>query len=183
MLLMLVACDSGVPPPPPNTGVYAPEINPSPQYFMTIKGHMAPKLIQNHQLIFIADYYTDNPACEYTISSIEGVSSSRKQSLILPAQVNNFGFYQIKIPLDQYKNGVCQWSLFSIGFKLNNTNLNFLNVIAFFKKNSKNKTYHIHDKLFCINNICNRLTSPYLDTEYFLSTNTNYTFQLDINGK
>jgi len=42
--VLLSACGDNPPKPPPNTGRYAPQINPHPKYFMMVQGYIDPEL-------------------------------------------------------------------------------------------------------------------------------------------
>jgi len=107
--VLLHACGNAPPPPMPKK--FQPVVNPSPNYFMTVKGHVAPELLSKINLKWQAIYSTTNPACDKTYNKFEGVVGWRQVALNFETHVDKQGNYEIKIPLDHYRQGFCQWKI------------------------------------------------------------------------
>lgn len=117
--ILLVGCDNQYPPkPPPNTGRYVAVINPHPQYFMTVQGHIDPQLNNQVKLVLFADYSTTNDSCKYVINWFEGVSSPRPIDKVIHVSPDINGYYKYQIPMDYYFPGFCGWEFDSIHYNL-----------------------------------------------------------------
>jgi hypothetical protein len=93
-----------------------PLLNPAPQYFMALQGHIDPALKHTIQLTWLATYYTFNPQCNVEVNQLEGVDSPLIIYHYFPVKPDAKGNYQLKIPLDKYMPGYCQWAIVSIAY-------------------------------------------------------------------
>ena len=109
LVLLLSGCGDKHPAAMPKK--FQPVINPHPQYFMTVKGHIAPELVSKIKLKWQAVYSTTNSACDETYNKFEGVVGWRQIIKNFEATVDKQGDYEIKIPLDHYQLGFCQWKI------------------------------------------------------------------------
>lgn len=94
-----------------NNPFYAPRMNPHPQYFMTVKGHIDPDVAKIKKFKIEAFYQTNSPDCEYDTSGIEGAMAPRHRWVVYPIKPNADGNYEILVPLDHFKPGRCEWSI------------------------------------------------------------------------
>jgi hypothetical protein len=80
--LLLRGCGNAPPPPMPKK--FQPVVNPNPNYFMTVKRHVAPELAGKVKLVWVTTYYTTNQKCNESINKFEGISVPRtiNQSII-----------------------------------------------------------------------------------------------------
>lgn len=93
---------------------YQPHLNPNPQYYMVIKGHVAPELVGKVQLKWRATYSSTIKACDKTYNWFEGVDGWRWVTDYFTARVDERGDYLVKIPLDKYRPGFCRWQIASV---------------------------------------------------------------------
>ena len=98
---------------------YIPQLNPTPKYFMTVQGNIDPALKNKIKLIWTADYETTNPTCRKAVSAAEGAYESRGKFFNYQTKPDALGNYQIKIPLDQLKEGVCGWKIATLSYSIN----------------------------------------------------------------
>jgi len=87
----------------------APKLNPHPKYFVTISGNIQPHMPYPQTLMFRATYAAYNPKCSIWISYLEGVPGMPGHPVYYPVHPNTKGDYKVKIPIDAYKPGMCDW--------------------------------------------------------------------------
>jgi len=126
--VLLHACGNAPPAPMPKK--FQPVVNPNPNYFMTVKGHVAPELAGKVKLVWVTEYYTANPECEVVTNQFEGVRNAREIKNSLVVKPNSTGNYEYKIPLDKYLPGFCRWQVGQTLFNLGNIKEN--TVVSFF---------------------------------------------------
>ena len=93
-----------------------PVLNPHPQYFMTVKGHIDPALLNKLKVTWSLGYSTTNPKCEVTVNRFAGVSAERDLTENYQVKPGPDGSYHLKLPLDKYLPGHCGWELGAIGY-------------------------------------------------------------------
>ena len=95
---------------------YKPTINPHPKYFMTVKGFIDPRLNDRIHLTIVAEYDNYNPKCNMWISHLQGASSPWQIFHDYKIKSDSKGSYHIKIPLDYYQPGKCDWHVAYISY-------------------------------------------------------------------
>ena len=94
-----------------------PVLNPHPQYFMTVKGHIDPALLGRLKLNWGVSYVVNNSQCIEVTNRLEGAEAPltlNKNHIIKQAQTGNFTY---KVPLDKYLPGKCRWAVGGAGFE------------------------------------------------------------------
>ena len=158
---------------------YQPKINPNPKYFITVKGHVSPRLKDKITLEWISEFATTNPKCDKTVNYLEGVDVPRisKKNYSIDSRT----VYQKQIPLNYYFPGYCAWMLKDIRYEIKTKNtLLGTAVISFFGESKLKGSYNVHDIIACNHQTCQHVGKPYLNTNHILSTHSNYFFQLNI---
>jgi hypothetical protein len=112
---LLSACDDSN-KPVENTGKYAPILNPHPKYFFKAYGTLAPGIKKSIKLSFVLDYSTEKKECLVSVNKLAGVYSVRNEITKYTIKPDKNGYYQLKIPLDKYEPGYCNWSWGSIHY-------------------------------------------------------------------
>ena len=97
-----------------------PQLNPHPNYFLTIQGHIDRQLQNNVYLAFAQSYSAYNKACEITTNWFEGIKGYPSHSITYYPQIAPNGNYKIVIPLDHYLPDKCQWQPWDLSFSLSN---------------------------------------------------------------
>jgi len=87
-----------------------PVKNRHPTKFITLHGHIDKGL----QVKLSAYYQTTNPSCQYYASFAEGALAPRYKEVIVKAQPDHKGDYEVKLPLDAFESGYCRWKVNSI---------------------------------------------------------------------
>ena len=110
-------------------GKYRPITNSKPHYFITLSGKIAPKL-QGKQIPFSfkMTYYTMNPKCNITTNWFEGVESAQTQQFTYDIDIKKKN-YELKIALNRYQPGFCQWAIRKMSYSLPGQNET---VVAYF---------------------------------------------------
>jgi len=88
-----------------------PQLNPHPKYRVTISGNIAPNLKWPMYFGFWATYAAYNPKCKVDVNTFEGVSGQPGHPIFYPVKPDKKGDYQIKIPIDYYLPGKCDWKI------------------------------------------------------------------------
>ena len=158
----LTACSNDNAADKPMPSKFKPVVNPHPKYFMTVKGYIAPNLLNKVKLVWGTTYVTSNPKCQLTINDFEGVHAPRQVTDKLIVQPNSKGIYENKIALDKYQKGFCGWTLSNMQFDLGDVKNN---VIAIFSDPKK-----IESKVAVIEAKCNKNSSCKI-TNYFKAFN------------
>jgi len=88
-----------------------PQLNPHPKYRVIISGNIAPNLKWPMYFGFWATYAAYNPTCKVNVNAFEGVSGQPGHPIFYPVKPDKKGNYQIKIPIDYYLPGQCDWKI------------------------------------------------------------------------
>lgn len=90
-----------------------PIINPQPQYFVTIKGNIQPNMPYPMTVMYRATYGGYNPKCAVHGSwlNMSGLDYMPGKPVYYPIHPDKQGNYIVKIPIDAYLPGKCQWKL------------------------------------------------------------------------
>lgn len=102
---------------------YAPVVNPHPQYFMTVQGHIGDQFENAVNLFFEISYGTNNLNCYKTVNKLEGAKAPRSRKLIY--KVIGDKFYH-QFPIDYFFQGACLWKANSLTYYLYNKSKNNL---------------------------------------------------------
>ena len=103
LLLSLSGCQKPKPP--------KPVPNPHPKYFVTISGNIQPNMSSPQALMFKATYAAYHPECSVDISKFEGVKGMPGHPVYYPVYPDAEGNYKVKIPIDAYLPGKCDWKI------------------------------------------------------------------------
>jgi hypothetical protein len=95
-----------------------PHLNPNPKYYLILKGHITEKLRNQIKLRFIQDYVGANPKCASESDPISGIMENPAKSITHLAEPDVNGNYEIRVPLDKYLPGYCNWQSWSMGIAL-----------------------------------------------------------------
>ncbi len=95
----------------------SPHKKAHPRYFVTISGNISPHLSKPIYLGYWAHYAAYNPKCGEWINWAEGVKGMPARTHFYPAKPNKSGDYVIKVPIDQYKVGRCDWKIDNVDFQ------------------------------------------------------------------
>ncbi len=90
---------------------FSPHKKAHPRYFVTISGNISPHLSKPIYLGYWAHYAAYNPKCGEWINWVEGVKGMPARTHFYPAKPNKSEDYVIKVPIDQYKAGRCDWKI------------------------------------------------------------------------
>jgi hypothetical protein len=97
-----------------------PTLNPHPKYYVTVSGNIAPDLPHPMYMAFWATYGGYNPKCKVWVNFLEGIPGMPGHPDFYPVKPDAKGNYIVKIPIDRYKPGRCDWKIawidFSFGF-------------------------------------------------------------------
>lgn len=167
-----------------NYGKYVPKLNPHPKYYMTIKGHIDPRLKDKVHLKWITRYYTSNDACKVVINALEGVSSYQQKTDVVKIKPNKKGSYFHKIPLDKYLPGYCKWQAETILYAFNKNKENYNASTAVIFKDSalipKRKTAV---RGFICADVCHlNKGSFYMRYEGAINSRSNYVYRINFRG-
>ena len=86
----------------------------SSKYFVTISGNISPHLKKPMYLGFWAQYAAYNPKCSTWVNWFAGVKGMPAKTVFYPALPNSKGDYVIKIPIDKYRAGRCDWKMVGV---------------------------------------------------------------------
>jgi hypothetical protein len=180
ILLCLTACSNSQ--VATNTGKYKPIINTHPRYFVSVSGHIDPQIVKAVHLIWQTTAWTQNSKCQVTLNQFEGVVDNRYQEDYYPVTPNQQGNYAIKIPIDRYLPGYCDWRMRKLAFSI----ANLKNVlIASFSKTVLPQSYPtVKNLLYCkVKNFSytcqfKKRIVVFNGTDYDIPFNRNYHFKL-----
>jgi len=164
-----------------------PKLNPQPQYFLTLHGVVSPKLNKTIQLTFIQAYVGSNPKCAKTTNFLAGIKENPSRSIVYHIHPESNGHYQVKIPLDRYTSGFCQWAPWALGYTLSQEDFE-LQSDGYGLINYDNKQSQKYNPSY-INFICKNADSCHVriprnsDAIIYLRTNKSYTQELNILSK
>lgn len=125
-------------------------VNPTPKYFVTIKGNIEPHMPYPMTVMFRASYAAYNPKCAVKQGwlSASGLSAMPAKNVIYSAKPDKQGNYVIKIPIDAYQTGSCDWKIAWIMYAFKKKTSSFFfkrqkplwgDMIRFGKKGVKNE--------------------------------------------
>jgi hypothetical protein len=182
-MLILTACSNSQ--VATNTGKYKPIINTHPRYFVSVSGHIDPQIVKAVHLIWQTTAWTQNSKCQVTLNQFEGVVDNRYQEDDYPITPNQQGNYAIKIPIDRYLPGYCDWRMRSISFNL--AYLGKVLVASFSKKHRKLQDRLAHSNIGCHWNEEHKFNckffgnfEAYGHSTYDVNPYQNYQYQLNI---
>jgi hypothetical protein len=98
-----------------------PQKNPKPQHFLIVNGHIDPELNSSITLRLIQTIAGTNKQCAEVRNPLAGVSEPPGFTKIYTARPDPDGAYQIKVPLDRYLPGHCNWHTLYTGYTLTDT--------------------------------------------------------------
>jgi len=93
-----------------------PQLNPHPKYFVTISGTINPHLKHMIYYLLRSTYGAYNPKCKVWVNHFEGVKGIPGHTEYYPAKHDANGHYVVKIPIDRYKPGKCNWKIARISY-------------------------------------------------------------------
>lgn len=188
--LFLVACSSNnnAHSTQNNEDKYMPKLNKNPRYFISIYGHIDPKLNEDIKLIITSDYATTNPKCKDMVDPLARLFMHRQIDKIIIVQPDDHGSYKYTIPLDLYEPDFCGWRADSVSYTLydNSSHAN-ANIIAIFSRND-NARPPIREKGFenwlCARGLECQLQNrkPIQHTED-IPINKNYKYSINVRNK
>lgn len=91
----------------------APKPNPNPKYFVIVSGNIEPHMPYPQTIMLRATYAGYNPQCKQHVSmfNASGLSYMPAKSVVYAAKPNKQGDYEIKVPIDAYQLGKCDWKI------------------------------------------------------------------------
>lgn len=98
---------------------YYPWRNFQPQYSVTIKGHVDPKIAGVVKLKWIANYSSSVPECDVMYNWFSGNIGPRSRVISFSPIIQPSGDYEVKIPIDYFKPGYCHWEIYYINESTN----------------------------------------------------------------
>ncbi len=93
---------------------YTPWKKSHPKHYLTLKGHINPKIAKDFK--FYMDYATSKRSCD-SINYYAGVRGVRVKTFPVSLNPDKLGNYEVKIPLDKFRKGFCDWGAYGFGFK------------------------------------------------------------------
>lgn len=93
-----------------------PQLNPHPKYFVTISGTINPHLKHRIYYLLRSTYGAYNPKCTVWVNHFEGVKGIPGHTEYYSAKPDANGHYVVKIPIDHYKPGKCNWKIAGISY-------------------------------------------------------------------
>jgi len=85
-------------------------LNPHPKYFLTVSGFVDPTVSSKIKLSVTANYISNNKSCLIEYDKFAGIRGNRYESERVFVTPNKKGGFLVKIPLDKYKAGYCNWN-------------------------------------------------------------------------
>jgi hypothetical protein len=95
----------------PKHPVPQPKLNPHPKYFVTISGNIQPHMRYPMTVKFKAVYAGYHPQCQVWVNKLAGVPGLPAHHKIYAAHPDAKGNYAVRIPIDAYLPGKCQWKM------------------------------------------------------------------------
>ena len=133
MPFVLQGCSDHYPDSTKVPDKYKPKkLNPHPQYFMTVKGFIDPRLVKHIHLTMVAEYNNYNPKCNMWVSRFNGVNVPWQIFHDYPVHPDSKGNYQVKIPLDYYQPGKCDWHAATVRYEVGDQSIADASILAFF---------------------------------------------------
>ena len=88
-----------------------PTLNPHPKYYVRVTGNIDPRFNPKIQMGLWASYGGYNQKCLKWVNKFEGVKGMPGHVDYYPVKFDEQGNYSVKIPIDRYQLGKCQWKL------------------------------------------------------------------------
>ena len=93
---------------------HEPKLNPSPKYFLTIEGTVAPAFRGTGHLVFMASYSTSKDPCFHETNYLAGMIQGESKTKYYWIKPDKNSHYKIKIPMDKYVPGTCGWIPYTV---------------------------------------------------------------------
>jgi hypothetical protein len=184
-MLILTACSNRQ--VATNAGKYKPIINTHPRYFVSVSGHIDPQIAKAVHLIWQTTAWTKNPKCNVTYNQFEGVVGWRSHVTHYTVKPDSKGSYFIRIPIDRYLPGYCDWRMRSISFSLQGNWLGQVLIANFSKKHRKLQDRLARSDIGCCWDKEHRFNckffgnfEAYGHSTYDVNPYQNYQYQLNI---
>lgn len=162
-----------------------PTLQAKPKYFLIGRGHIAPSLLNLVTLKWTAIYASQNTKCQYyktPVAKRANMPSARQVTQHWITKSNTNGEYQIRIPLDRYLPGECQWGISGIYVKMNAAPERWF--IAIFKPHAHNTKTAVANTYTCSydqRHVLHRvISSGYNVFPSWVNLQKNYNFHLNI---
>lgn len=161
--------------------LYSPTINPNPQYFLTVHGHVDPGMRRDLSIQWHASYMTTNDACKSNSSWSNTWFSDEPVSdhfyyFDYPVKIESNGSYQLKIPMDAVVAGSCRWKLdgldYSYKYKRVDYQPDFLTSIPF--KDTGNLKKQLVQIWTCDASTCDTKKDIFNENEYLNSKKSQH---------
>lgn len=104
---------------------YTPWKKSHPQYYLTLKGHIDPKITKDFK--FYMEYVASN--CGDVINFDSGKRIYIGKTFPVTLNPDQLGNYEIKIPLDKFHEGFCGWTADGLNFKFKQESFGLLGFI------------------------------------------------------
>lgn len=163
-----------------------PQLNPTPKYFLTVKGRIDPAVMENVNLVWSITYASNNRddnKCRNVVNRFEGAIFPLYKDDSFIMQPDARGYYTYKIALDKYVPGYCEWKPLAAGYEYKlkfSDNRSFINIKFNNTPNSKHDFYR--DIWRCSKLDCELIqhlnSSKYKILE--LNYHSNYTYAVNI---
>ena len=187
ILLTLTACSSSQ--TADKTSKYQPVVNPHPQYFVTVSGHIDPQLAKAAHLSWGTTALTQNPKCNiHSQDKIKNLLPQQNDITTYPVKTDAQGNYQIKIPIDRYLPGFCQWRMRIMFYKMQY--FGNIPIAIFSQKYKKLQNRSAGTDIDCYTNNNHQLICHFLKhygsygyLRFSLNPNQSYQYKLNIYQK
>ena len=166
-----------------------PKLNPNPQYFLTIKGYISPKLSRTIQLAFEQTYAARNNKCSKVTNVLAGFESLPAKHDTYHIKPDKKGYYQVMIPMDKYLPGYCNWQPWELEHTLNKREEAYESPRGFsFISYDNEKSNSNNPKVFeyiCKNalNTCRVKIPPHTYADIYIRTDRSFTQILNIKSQ
>lgn len=97
---------------------FKPTANPHPKYYLIVKGHINQQLQKTMHLRLISTYVGTSSRCSFVTNPLAGLKENPARSISYSVNPNKNGAYTVKIPLDYYLAGKCNWTVWGVGYTL-----------------------------------------------------------------
>lgn len=171
-----------------------PQENPHPQYYLTLKGHIAKSLRNEVRLRFIQTVAALSDKCTHVTNHLEGVTGNPTKSHTYVAEPDAKGNYEIKVPLDKYLPGYCDWQPWAMGITLTDQEYYYdSNGLAFITySNTESKAHNAYiSNYYCSNPVdnsdtgdnCYSIVKPGNEVPTYLRTNMSTDMTVNVSLK
>lgn len=158
---------------------YEPQLNPKPQYFVTMEGLLDPKLLEKGTFTLGIAYVTHNDDCRKIINPLEGVYTARVKEESIIVKIDQNHHYGYKIPIDKYLPGYCQWEATAMYYIFRSTDDKLgMQFDVSFTKNSYTQPSIYQDDWKC--NISKCYLFKELARAKYLNLTSNYKYIINV---